>query len=304
MARYIDDNFNSKAAAETYQQNFLSLKEKYLSTPQIVSIETYAKCDAKCNFCPYVDIERIGTRMSDDLIQKITSDIGDLAQNIPLLITMARINEPFLDKRIFDIVRAINRAAPHAQFICFSNGSPLTPAMMENVLALPKSFCLSLSFNDHRAERYQEIMQLPFARTLARFDHIHSLIEAGRMPFWTRISKVADNNEDDEDFIDYVKDRWPLFDRVVYRRSTWFGAVKTQESLVPNVGCHQWYSIGFYADGTDPFCCMDSDGKIRHGDIRNQHLLEIYNHPFKKNLREKLLSRNDVNHCKNCSLLA
>lgn len=60
------------------------------------------------HFCPDVDIERIGTRKNDELIAKFVSDIGDLEQKISLFITMARINEPFLDKRIFAVVQAIN----------------------------------------------------------------------------------------------------------------------------------------------------------------------------------------------------
>ena len=38
--------------------------------------------------------------MSDDLVAKIVSDIGALDKDIPIFVTMARINEPLLDKRI------------------------------------------------------------------------------------------------------------------------------------------------------------------------------------------------------------
>ena len=299
--RPIDENFNSPAALQTYQQNFLALREKYLTTPQFVSLETYAKCDAKCNFCPYVSIERIGTKMSDELIAKIVSDIGDLDQSVPLFITLARINEPFLDKRIFDVANAINKVAPHAEFIYFSNGSPLVDDTLDKVEQLPRTFCLSLSFNDHRKSQYEEIMQIPYDRALRRFDAIHERKAKGSLPFWTRVSKVADNSEQDQAFIDFVAERWPLFDVSVYRRATWTGSVLTDSSVVPDAGCHQWFSIGFYADGSDPFCCMDANGKFQHGDIKKQHLLEIYNHDFRKNIREKVTNRKDVAYCKGCA---
>ena len=86
--KYIADNFNTDEAVKVYQDGFLRLRDKYLSTPRIVSIETYAKCDAKCDFCPYVSIERLGARMSDELISKIISDIGDLDQTVPLFVTI------------------------------------------------------------------------------------------------------------------------------------------------------------------------------------------------------------------------
>jgi Iron-sulfur cluster-binding domain len=302
--KYIADNFNSDEAVQSYQADFLHLKNQYINTPRIISLETYAKCDAKCDFCPYVSIERLGTKMSDDLIAKIVSDIGDLDKNIPLFMTIARINEPFLDKRIFDIAKAIHKVAPQAQFIYFSNGSPLVSSMLDRFEQLPATFCLSLSLNDHRRARYEEIMQIPFERALERFDSIHKRKAKGRMPFWTRITKVADNNLDDEEFIAYVADRWPLFDVSVYRRATWSGAVDTMPSAVPDAGCAQWFTVGFYADGTDPFCVMDADGKFSHGDISKQHLLEIYNHPFRKNLRAHVSQRKSVEYCKACSLMS
>lgn len=302
--KYIADDFNSPEAIKTYQDGFLALRDKYLITPHTISFETYAKCDAACNFCPYVSIERLGTRMSDELIAKIVSDIGDLDQSVPLYVTIARINEPFLDKRIYDVTRAINRVAPHVQFIYFSNGSPLVEPAMDRFEALPNTFCLSLSLNDHRKERYEEIMQIPYERALQRFDAIHRRKREGRLPFWTRLTKVADNNSDDADFISFVNARWPLFDVSVYRRATWSGSVDTTPSIVPDIGCYQWFTVGFYADGTDPFCVMDADGRYRHGDIRTQHLLEIYNHPDRQRLRSHVTNRKDVDYCRRCPLMS
>jgi MoaA/NifB/PqqE/SkfB family radical SAM enzyme len=304
MVKYIADDFNTHEAVATYQASFVSLRERYISSPRIISFETYAKCDAACNFCPYISIERKGTKMPDDLIAKIVSDIGDLDKELPLFVTIARINEPFLDKRIFDVAKAVNRVAPQAQFIYFSNGSPLIDAMLDRLEELPNSFCLSLSLNDHRKQRYEEIMQIPFERALKRFDAIHRRKLAGRLPFWTRVTKVADNTSEDKQFIDFARDRWPAFDVTVYRRATWSGAVDTVPSVVPDAGCNQWYTVGFYADGTDPFCVMDADGKFRHGDIRRQHLLEIYNHPFRKNLRQNVTTRKAVDYCKRCPLMS
>lgn len=174
MAKYIADDFNSPEAVQSYQAGFLELRKRYIDSPHTISIETYAKCDAACNFCPYVGMERIGEKMPDELLDKIVSDIGDLDKSLPLTVTLARINEPFLDKRIFDLAEKIHRAAPQASFIYFSNGSPLVEKTLDRLEAAPATFCLSLSMNDHRKERYEEIMQLPYERALQRFDAIHA----------------------------------------------------------------------------------------------------------------------------------
>jgi hypothetical protein len=304
MGEYIADDFNSLEAVQAYQSGFLDLRRLYLNTPHTNSIETYAKCDAACDFCPYVGLDRIGTRMADELISKIVSDIGDLNQAVPLTVTLARINEPFLDKRIFDVAAAISRAAPQANFIYFSNGSPLTDKVMDKLEASPATFCLSLSMNDHRKERYEQIMQIPYERALQRFDAIHARKASGGLKFWTRITRVADNSADDAEFIAWARERWPLFDVAVYRRANWSGQVSTLTSIVPDAGCFQWFTAGFYADGSDPFCVMDAEGRYRHGDIRSQHLLEIYNHPARRRLREYITSRKVVDYCKACPLMS
>lgn len=304
MSKYLADDYNSEEAVRSYQAGFLGLRQQYLATPHTISIETYAKCDAACDFCPYVDIGRLGTRMPDALLEKIVSDIGDVDQSVPLTVTLARINEPFLDKRIFELAAAIHRAAPQASFIYFSNGSPLTDKVMDKLEASPATFCLSLSMNDHRKERYEQIMQISYERALQRFDAIHARKANGGLKFWTRISKVADNSADDAEFIAWARARWPLFDVAVYRRANWSGQVSTVTSVVPDAGCFQWFTVGFYADGSDPFCVMDAEGRFRHGDIRTQHLLEIYNHPARRRLREQVTNRKDVDYCKACPLMS
>jgi Iron-sulfur cluster-binding domain len=304
MNKYIADNYNSLEAVRNYQAGFLGLRSLYLETPHTISIETYAKCDAACNFCPYVDIQRIGQRMPDDLLAKIVSDVSDLDQSVPLTITLARINEPFLDKRIFDLASAIHKVAPQASFIYFSNGSPLIDKVLDRLEAAPATFCLSLSMNDHRKQHYERIMRLPYERALQRFDAIHARKARGGLRFWTRVSKVADNTNEDVEFIAWARERWPLFDVAVYRRANWSGQVATIPSPVPEVGCFQWFTMGFYADGTDPFCVMDAEGRFRHGDIRKQHLLEIYNHPDRRKLRELVTNRKDVDYCRECPLMS
>ncbi len=147
-------------------------------------------------------------------------------------------------------------------------------------------------------------MQIPFERAIARFDFIHAEMKLVRMPFSTRVTKVDDKDDLDDAFLEYVSERWQLFDPTIYHRATWSGAVNLEATSVPKVGCQQWFAFGFYAAGPDPFCAMDSDGKFRKGDINKQHLLEIYNHPFKRHLRETVLNRKKIDYCKSCPLMS
>ena len=52
-------------------------REYYLDWPKEVSIETFAKCNAACTFCPYTTLDRIGTKMPDELIERIIDELKD-----------------------------------------------------------------------------------------------------------------------------------------------------------------------------------------------------------------------------------
>ena len=60
---------------EAYRDYQLGVLERrnsiYLKYPPLVHIETFTKCNADCSFCPYSSLERLGTKMPDNLISKI-----------------------------------------------------------------------------------------------------------------------------------------------------------------------------------------------------------------------------------------
>lgn len=45
-------------------------------------LETISVCNATCTFCPYVELDRIGTRMSDDLLQKVIADLTEMRPHV------------------------------------------------------------------------------------------------------------------------------------------------------------------------------------------------------------------------------
>ena len=305
-SKYLPDSYLTTEAINKYQDAFLWLKNShYIDYPQIVSIETLASCNAACDFCPYPSLERKGARMPDELIEKIINDLTDIPSSIPFHVTLARINEPFLDKRILSVAESINHKLPSASLILFSNVSPLTEKTLDRLAQLQRVYVFSLSLNDHRPAEYERIMRIPFERTLERLDSIYKRVEAGQFNIPIRVSRVADGTPNDSAFIEFVRNRWPLFDVVVYRKSDWLGAVKTEVSTVPNIGCQQWFTMSFFADGRESFCAMDSAGTIgNRGNVEKEHVLTLYNHPDKRRLRQNVLSRLDVEPCKRCSLMS
>jgi sulfatase maturation enzyme AslB (radical SAM superfamily) len=83
--------------AEVNYTNWLTdLRRKYLRYPMLIGLETLARCNAKCHFCPYPGMERKGERMSDELIAKVLNDLTDIPADLPFRINFTRVNEPFL----------------------------------------------------------------------------------------------------------------------------------------------------------------------------------------------------------------
>jgi hypothetical protein len=262
-------------------------RSPYLDYPQEVHIETFAKCNAACTFCPYPTMERQGDRMPDELIDKIIEDLTQIPQQLPFSIAPFKVNEPFLDKRIFAVCAKLNARLPNAQLRLFSNGSSLTERIVEKSAAIGNVIHLWISLNEYEAEPYAKLMSLPLDRTLAKLDTLHEMVSRGRYPHPVTISRVTDGSERDQGFLAFVRQRYPAFRPFMIGEGNWSGQVQARsERRVPGTGCFRWYEISIMASGKVALCCMDGEGKHVIGDVNTQSVLEIYNSPGYRKMRQ------------------
>lgn len=276
----------------------------YMDYPHHVHFETQALCNAACNFCPYPQLDRKGSRMSDALIEKVVNDLQEIPQNIPFQISPLKVSEPFLEKRLFNIMRLINDKLPNAELSLTSNATPITEQKLSMLSHVQNLAYLWISFNDHRPAEYEQTMKLPYARTIEKLDLIHSYKSTGRLNIQTVLSRVGDKSAADEEFCQWVKTHYPLFSPYVFTRGGWLGQVKTNEETVrevPNTGCLRWFELSITATGQVAHCCMDGNLKYPIGDITTQHVLEVYNAPHYRKLRERTVSRRHVDPCNQCT---
>ena len=276
---------------------------RYMDYPFLLSFETLTLCNAICDFCPYPALTRKGAMMSDSLIAKIIDECRSIPSDLPLKVVPLRVNEPFLDKRIFDICRHMGDTLPNAKISLFSNGSPLNSPNLLKLAGLENIELLVISLHDYRPDAYERLMGLPLARTLRNLEGLHELKAAGTVKFPVEVSRVGDGLSFDEEFCRWGRERFPLFTVYSTARTNWMGAVNTLVSPVPQVGCGQWFDINILADGKVAFCCVDSEGRFGSGNAADEHLLKIYNRPARRRLREELRNRVEIPECVNCSLL-
>ncbi len=229
--------------------------------------------------------------MSDELIDKVIDDMAEFAG--PFFFSPFKVNEPLLDKRLFDICRKVI-AETQATVRIFTNGAPLTQKKIDQIASLDRVLHLWVSLNSHIPVEYEALMGIPFERTVKRLDNLHRQ----EFPFTVVLSAVGHPNHA---FIAYCGMRWPKFHAVTIPRASWLGHVDAQTDVVPVLPCVRWFELSIISSGVCSLCCMDGEGKFPIGDVRKNTLLEIYNAPSWRERREKLLSRREVPVCQTCT---
>ena len=287
-----------------YQEQVGQLRlSPYMNFPAHVHLETFAKCNAHCVFCPSDKLERSGARMPIQLIEKIVADLDAIPKELPFQLSPFKVNEPFLDTRLFAVLELCNRKLPNAEITLTTNATPLTEDKLERLISVRNIGYLWISLNERVPEVYERVMGIPFARTIERLASIHTAKMNRRLPFRVVLSRVGDGTVEDLMFVRWVREIFPGFEVSVFRRGSWLGQVDTATEGVPDVGCARWFELSITATGAVAHCCMD--GMARHviGNVTTTDALEIYNSQPYRSLRERALSRRSVAPCNTCSFL-
>lgn len=126
--------------------------EKMLSTrevfyPRIIHIETRSLCNGKCSFCAAA--VQFNTRpditMTDGLVDKILNELKDHGYKNRL--SFYNNNEPFLDKRIYDIIAKARSFLPSAYLELKTNG---TAVNFEKICKIFNAGLDTLYINDYQ----------------------------------------------------------------------------------------------------------------------------------------------------------
>ena len=143
-------------------------------------------------------------------------------------------------------------------------------------------------------------MSLPFDRTAANLDTLHSMVEFGEFGHDVMVSRVADIDGNDE-FAAYVHRRWPLFKCHIIKRDSWLGHIEGGVDTIPQAPCGRWYELNITATGVVSLCCMDGKAEFPVGDMNTQSLFEVYNSKAYRERRVARLNRQKVHPCDTCS---
>jgi GTP 3',8-cyclase len=101
--------------------------------PLALTIETHNLCNRKCWFCKFGNrtSQEPTNWMSWELITKIISNLREF--NFSGRLSWYRINEPLLDKRIFEIIRLSRTQLPKSFLSLLTNGDLLTAEVLDRL---------------------------------------------------------------------------------------------------------------------------------------------------------------------------
>jgi len=276
-------------------------RKPYIDYPTHVHLETLAVCNGSCRFCPASTLKRRGTKMSDALIEKVLTELEQIPRELTFQLSPFKVNEPLLDARLLGILRDVDRRLPNARITLTTNATPLTDEKINELSALINLDSIAVSLNECRKDAYEQAMGLSWDRVIDRLDALHAALDSRRLQRPVRLSRVGDGASGDASFRRWGREHYPLFEICLLPPGDWLGQVEFDAGAVPKMGCKRWFELSITATGVVAHCCMDGRAQYPIGDINKQTVLEVYNSPDYRRLREKTVWRQHVEPCRRCT---
>lgn len=293
-----------------------------LETPFVVFMDPASSCNFRCPFCPtghlkmIKDTGRYQGAMKYDLFCKAIDDLAEFEKPIKVL-RMYKDGEPFLNKRLADMISYAKKSG-HVEYIdTTTNGSLLTRERLGAVLeaGLDK---INISVDGMNPEQYLEFTKFDFD-----FDGFVETIKwlydnKGNCEVVIKIPGELISDKQKQEFLDTFGnycDRifienfapcWPEFDVEKHTNITITEGIY-QQPITPTDTCpYIFYGLSVNADGLVSSCFLDWGRKLIIGDVRSQSIKEIWNSDEMNALRLQHLegkrSQNQV--CSSCGQLS
>jgi len=271
--------------------------------PEILQIENTNLCNAKCIMCPHTIMKRRGRVMKLAEFKKILDNVMKYYKIKRLVIT--GFGEPFVDKKIADKIKYVNKKYPELEIEIYTNASLLTKTRTDNFL---KTNVKKITFSINGTEKtYKKIVGLDYENTKNSVLYFLKQKKKLKNPILTNISLMIlkENEKEIEKFIEFWR---PLADSVrIYSPSDWAKSLKIkviQKAPFKNKRwpCFAlWNNITIDVEGNVIMCCRDYESRVKFGNLLKEDIKKIRNSEKYKGLQEKQLNFNfSTPICKNC----
>jgi radical SAM protein with 4Fe4S-binding SPASM domain len=264
-----------------------------LATPFIVFVDPASSCNFACRFCPtaYRDDPDIAARynglMKFDLFKKIIDDLAEFDRPIRVL-RLYKDGEPFLNKRLADMVRYA-KASGHVAYVdTTTNAALMTPERLGPVLeaGIDK---INISIEGMTEKAYLDVAQvrIDFQKIAANVRWLY----ANRGQCEVVVKTIGDFMEEfdrqwffdlfgdhaDRIFVENLAPCWPNFDTEEKTGHKITKGIYQQEIGDTEVCPYIFYGYSVNADGLVSSCFLDWGRKLIIGDVRQDTMRDIWN---------------------------
>lgn len=242
---------------------------------ELLEVETTNYCNRACWFCLHGQ-QKIAKKidMPDWMIDKIITELVDMDWRGELL--WFSINEPLMDKRIFEVIQQSSQALPHCRTRINTNGDLLTQDILEKLFD-HGLWRLAVSLYDKETET--KVKALDLKGKNVEFNHFFLTEKEEGVPkfyhFNSRAGAIPElTATDDHKYRGY--DCWRPFRKMALRH-----------------------------DGQLKLCCNDMDGKTFDDGLneKDKTLLELWYSPEMEHYRTvlKTKGRSTLKTCRDCN---
>ncbi len=273
----------------------------YAEAPRYVQMETVIVCNAKCPFCPQHEVQRDPAKMHDWVWKKIV----DETRGMGMVYRPFLINEPFVDKRMPEIMRYI-RQDPTAKIEFNTNGSLLNDELDREILDIGVDV-MRFSIDGFSPEVYAPSrVGLNYERVKERTTRFLEIWREGgyeeSCKTEVRMIDMPENRHEHEAFRAYWEPRCSEVLITELYQWPWQG----QESCVRKPCWKMTDAMYFYSDGKATLCCWDPVERGVIGDVTTHSVMEIWKSPQYDAVRELLNDgRRELLHlCSRCDAYA
>ncbi|KHK89412.1 radical SAM protein [Novosphingobium malaysiense] len=264
-----------------------------LETPFVVFVDPASACNFQCKFCPtghrdmIADTGRYQGAIKYDVFTKVVDDLAAFSQPIKVL-RMYKDGEPFLNKRLADMVRYAKQADHILYIDTTTNGTLMTPERAGPVIEAGLDR-INISVDGMTNEQYKRFTGFDFDFP-AFVKNVKWLYEnKGDMEIAIKIPGELITEDQRKEFFDtfgnycdriFVENFapcWPEFDIEAHTGVKIEKGIY-QQDVTPTDTCpYIFYGYSVNADGLVSSCFLDWGRKLVIGDVREQSMKEIWN---------------------------
>jgi len=272
-----------------------------LGTPYIVFVDPASACNFKCTFCPtghrdlIAETGRFQGAMKFEVFQKIIDDLAQFDRPLKVL-RLYKDGEPFLNRRLADMVAYAKRSGCVDYVDTTTNGSLISPERLGPVLAagLDK---INISVDGMTADTYRKFtgFEFDFGRFVENVRWLYA--NRGRCEVAVKIpAELVDEAERqaffgtfgdhcDRIFVENFAPCWPQFDIEQHTGVTISRGIYQQDVGDTDTCPYIFYGYSVNADGLVSACFLDWGRKLVIGDVRRQSMKDIWNSELMNALR-------------------